>query len=330
MNSLLNCAASSPRKGLDASSGRDDVAGTFLGSTSGTDSAGAAGPEAQEAEATFPQQLMDVIEQETDGGSVVDGERVLEWIPSGNAFVIRDKAKLEKEVLPKYFSVRCKFTSFVRKLYRWGFRQVEKELHGIMIFMHPNFVRGDKQRCLKMRSIVKKAQAQRAFNPGFLSAGAIQGFGTNNVFNSVDPNLSGNGMAPHSAYPPSISLNQGCAAGQYGSPSTFSPNQFAQDATGMSSTGMSSAEMFETALRLQRMEERQRQQMRMMDMLNTSKAAPPPPPSFVPAAWNGNNENSNNLGYGQMSKVKVASEIMLRDPNMEPSQALELARHFNN
>lgn len=114
----LNRDASSTRKGPNASGGCDDGDGAVPRRVSEKGSAGAADPEAQEAEATFPQQLMDVIEQETDGGVVVDGERVLEWIPSGNAFVIRDKAKLEKEVLPKYFSVRCKFTSFVRKLYR--------------------------------------------------------------------------------------------------------------------------------------------------------------------------------------------------------------------
>ena len=41
---------------------------------------------------------------------------------------------------------------------RWGFRQVEKSslTSTSMAFMHPNFIRGDKQRCLLMRSIVKK------------------------------------------------------------------------------------------------------------------------------------------------------------------------------
>ena len=44
---------------------------------------------------------------------------------------------------------------------RWGFRQVDKSLPGgstaaSLTFMHPNFIRGDKQRCLLMRSIVKK------------------------------------------------------------------------------------------------------------------------------------------------------------------------------
>ncbi|KAL7536624.1 hypothetical protein ACHAXR_007301 [Thalassiosira sp. AJA248-18] len=67
-----------------------------------------------EEEATFPQQLMDVIEKETKEGVTIDGERVLEWLPAGDAFVIRDKKRFEKEVLPKYFNSKCKFMSFVR------------------------------------------------------------------------------------------------------------------------------------------------------------------------------------------------------------------------
>ena len=69
-------------------------------------------------EQTFPQQLMDAIEQETKNGATINGERVFEWLPGGDAFIIRDKKKLETEVLPRYFSTKCKFMSFVRKLYR--------------------------------------------------------------------------------------------------------------------------------------------------------------------------------------------------------------------
>lgn len=72
------------------------------------------------SEATFPQQLMDVIEKETTNGTATSGgEKVLEWLPNGDAFIIRDKTLLEKEVLPKYFNIKCKFMSFVRKLYRY-------------------------------------------------------------------------------------------------------------------------------------------------------------------------------------------------------------------
>lgn len=77
------------------------------------------GDETQEAEATFPQQLMDVIESETkDGITLPDGKKVLEWLPSGDAFIVRNKQVFEKEVCPKHFSTKCKFMSFVRKLYR--------------------------------------------------------------------------------------------------------------------------------------------------------------------------------------------------------------------
>lgn len=42
---------------------------------------------------------------------------------------------------------------------RWGFRQVEKDDSGMMIFFHEKFTRGDTNKCLAMRSIVKKPAA---------------------------------------------------------------------------------------------------------------------------------------------------------------------------
>lgn len=71
-------------------------------------------------EATFPQQLMDLIESETtdDNAVSVGGQKAIEWLSNGDKFIIRDKAALESLVLPKYFNKKCKFMSFVRKLYR--------------------------------------------------------------------------------------------------------------------------------------------------------------------------------------------------------------------
>ena len=40
--------------------------------------------------------------------------------------------------------------------YRWGFRQVEKSSLSGMKFLHPHFIRGDKRRCLLLRSTVNK------------------------------------------------------------------------------------------------------------------------------------------------------------------------------
>ena len=76
-----------------------------------------------EEELTFPELLMDAIESETtatgdDAILTASGERVMEWQPDGESFVIRDKALLERKVLPRQFAVKTKFMSFLRKLYR--------------------------------------------------------------------------------------------------------------------------------------------------------------------------------------------------------------------
>mmetsp|Transcript_25855 Transcript_25855/g.39061 ORF Transcript_25855/g.39061 Transcript_25855/m.39061 type:complete len:389 (-) Transcript_25855:291-1457(-) len=113
--------------------------------------------QSQPQETTFPQQLMDLIESETtdDNAVTVHGQKAIEWHSTGDKFIIRDKVALESCVLPKYFIKKCKYMSFVRKLYRWGFRQVEKDFSsGVMIFMHKHFTRGDKKKCLAMHSIV--------------------------------------------------------------------------------------------------------------------------------------------------------------------------------
>ncbi len=69
-------------------------------------------------ETTFPQQLMDAIEREVKDGATVNGEPILDWGEDGASFLIRDKAMFEQRVMPRHFSAKCKFMSFVRKLYR--------------------------------------------------------------------------------------------------------------------------------------------------------------------------------------------------------------------
>jgi hypothetical protein len=69
-------------------------------------------------ETTFPQQLMDAIDSEVKDGATIDGEPILDWGDDGASFLIRDKAMFEQSVMPRHFSAKCKFMSFVRKLYR--------------------------------------------------------------------------------------------------------------------------------------------------------------------------------------------------------------------
>jgi hypothetical protein len=163
-------------------------------STTETDCANDDSIQSQPHETTFPQHLMDLIETETtdDNAATVHGQKAIEWLSTGDRFIIRDRLILESYVLTKYFNNKCKFMSFIRKLYRfvpqesfmtcphnmpqsqlltaflvpssflphailcrWGFRQVEKDFSsGTMIFMHKHFTRGDKKKCLAMRSTV--------------------------------------------------------------------------------------------------------------------------------------------------------------------------------
>ena len=69
----------------------------------------------------FPQYLMNVIELESQHDQQPN---ILDWVEvnGGDAFLIRDKEAFERNIVPKYFSrgvTKCKFMSFVRKLYRY-------------------------------------------------------------------------------------------------------------------------------------------------------------------------------------------------------------------
>lgn len=68
----------------------------------------------------FPLQLMDLIENESvdENAATINGYKALEWLPTGDKFILRDRRTVETCVLTKYFSNNCKFMSFVRKLYR--------------------------------------------------------------------------------------------------------------------------------------------------------------------------------------------------------------------
>jgi len=67
----------------------------------------------------FPQQLMLLLTENefTD---------IINWMPNGLCFKVHDKARFEQIVLPAHFSGQCKYTSFTRKLHRWGFRRIDK------------------------------------------------------------------------------------------------------------------------------------------------------------------------------------------------------------
>lgn len=87
------------------------------------------------------------------------------WTNDGRAFVITDQDELVNSFLPRTFP-KTKFSSFTRKLYRWGFRQMglneSKKGSGCpKIFAHDLFRRDNKQLMAHMQSTTAEG-ARRA------------------------------------------------------------------------------------------------------------------------------------------------------------------------
>ena len=76
----------------------------------------------------FPLKLMQVLSDE-------QYSHIVSWMPSGRSFVIIRPRSFVKEILPKHFK-SAQYTSFTRKLMRWGFSKCEE---GTAEFYHPQF-----------------------------------------------------------------------------------------------------------------------------------------------------------------------------------------------
>ena len=75
------------------------------------------------------------------------------WSHGGKAFQIRDVAKLERLILPKYFK-HNKLSSFQRQLNYFGFRKWTKTQADVCTFSHPYFLKGQES---NLKLITKKS-----------------------------------------------------------------------------------------------------------------------------------------------------------------------------
>lgn len=82
----------------------------------------------------------------------------ISWNATGQAIIIRNKDELTNNLLPIGFT-KAKFSSFTRKLYRWGFRRdTGKQPESVVckpgdtVFWHPLFQRDDKLLVRHMKS----------------------------------------------------------------------------------------------------------------------------------------------------------------------------------
>lgn len=92
---------------------------------------------------TFPQKLFELLSSEEPV------KEIIAWMASGDSFIIFNEASFAEQVLPKFFS-RTKFTSFIGKLYRWGFRRITKG-NNAGAYYNKHFVKGKPELCLQMR-----------------------------------------------------------------------------------------------------------------------------------------------------------------------------------
>jgi hypothetical protein len=91
-------------------------------------------------------------------------------LPHGKAFIIYQKKKFANEILTKYFK-ESKYTSFTRKLNRWGFVRVTKGPE-IGAYYHKCFQRGNYLLCMQMSCQSSNKTTPR---PGGMMHGQMDG-----------------------------------------------------------------------------------------------------------------------------------------------------------
>jgi hypothetical protein len=86
---------------------------------------------------------MDILSEEGQA-------EIISWLPHGNGFIIHKKKTFANDILPRYFKA-SKFTSFTRKLNRWGFSRVPRGPETGAYF-HKLFRRDKSTLCMQMTS----------------------------------------------------------------------------------------------------------------------------------------------------------------------------------
>lgn len=96
-----------------------------------------------QASKSFPQKLMEILSDEHHA-------EIISWLPHGTGFQIHKKKTFAADILPRFFKA-SKFTSFTRKLNRWGFTRVPRGPETGAYF-HKLFRRDKPELCLQMTS----------------------------------------------------------------------------------------------------------------------------------------------------------------------------------
>lgn len=113
---------------------------------------------------TFPEKMMNLMKYANEMGQK-EKQFCVSWLPDGKAFVIYDIKDFTNDVIPKFFKA-SKFCSFTRKLYRWGFRQLNRGVgpDEPIIFGNEFFQKDNADLMVNMRSITAASIRKRESN----------------------------------------------------------------------------------------------------------------------------------------------------------------------
>jgi hypothetical protein len=94
----------------------------------------------------FAVKLHDIVSDESIG--------FIQWLPCGKAFMITNKDKLAKLVLPIYFGAKLnQFSSFIWNLSRWQFKLIPpKRGERFRTYYHEQFIRGHRALSYSIKS----------------------------------------------------------------------------------------------------------------------------------------------------------------------------------
>ncbi len=93
--------------------------------------------------------------------TILNGGRhasVIEWLPDGEGFIVKNKQKCLDEVLSVYFGI-SKYPSFTRRLKRWEFVH-HQQGHKTASYFHPLFRKCNPGLCMEMRCHPQKKYPQ--------------------------------------------------------------------------------------------------------------------------------------------------------------------------
>jgi hypothetical protein len=86
--------------------------------------------------------------------------KIVTFLPDDQSFGIINAKVFADEVMPKVFGIRT-FSSFVRKLTRWGFERImEKKTHDVDVFRHDLFRKNDWKSCANIKCVRRSATKQ--------------------------------------------------------------------------------------------------------------------------------------------------------------------------